>query len=253
MKLLFAGNNWLGWQALRVLKEKGEEIVGLALHPEPKRRYGSEMTALAALPADRILPGESLNTPEGLARAKSLGADACVSVLFDYILRAPFLGSFSKGVVNLHPSLLPWNRGQYPNVWSILEGTPSGVTFHYIDPGIDTGDIIAQKEVPVDPADTGETLYRKLERAGLDLFTESWGPFSRGLAGRKPQAAATGSFHRTADVGKVDEIHLEKSYTGAELINLLRARTFPPHKGAYFTAGDRKIYLRLLLDYDTDA
>jgi methionyl-tRNA formyltransferase len=249
LKVLFAGNNWLGWKALSHLRDRGEEIVGIALHPEARRRFGPEILAASGLSEDRILPGNSLNAPATLERVRALGADVAVSVLFDYILREPFLASFPKGVVNLHPSLLPWNRGQYPNVWSIIEDTPSGVTFHYIDPGIDTGDIIAQKTVEVEPVDTGETLYRKLERAGLDLFKEAWGPFSLGEAPRIPQAGRESTSHRTSDVEKVDEIDLDGTYTGRALLDVLRARTFPPYKGAWFRAGGRKVYVRVQLEY----
>ncbi|HEY4184092.1 MAG TPA: formyltransferase family protein [Polyangia bacterium] len=252
MRLLFAGNNWLGLEALRFLREQGEEIVGLALHPPAKRRFGDELVAAAGVSPQAVLDGASLNSPAGLAAVAALGAEATVSVLFDYLFRAPFLEAFPRGVVNLHPSLLPYNRGQYPNVWSILDGTPAGVTFHYIDPGVDTGDIIAQRQVEVEPVDTGETLYRKLERAGLDLFREAWVPFREGRNPRLPQSGMAGTSHRTADVAAVDEIDLDRTYTGRALLDLLRARTFPPYRGAYFRSGGRKVHLRLQLEYGDD-
>ena len=253
MKLLFAGNNWLGWQALHFLREQGEDIVGLALHPVGRRKYEKEIVATAGVSSDKILDGASLNTPTELALAKSLGAEAVVSVLFGYIFRAPFLESFPRGGINLHPSLLPYNRGQYPNVWSIIDGTPSGVTLHHIDPGIDTGDIIAQREVTACPWDTGETLYRKLEQAGIELLRESWIPFREGRALRRTQVVGMGTSHRTMDVAKVDEIDLNGTYTGRALIDILRARTFPPYRGAYFRAGARKVHLRLHLEYEDEA
>jgi len=253
MRILFTGNNWLGLQALRFLRDAGEEIVGLALHPPGRRKYADELAAASGLGVNKILDGSSLSTPAGLAAAQALEADVVVSVLFDYLFRAPFLASFPRGVVNLHPSLLPYNRGQYPNVWSILEGTPAGVTFHYIDAGVDTGDIIAQRQVDVAPTDTGETLYRKLERAGLELFREAWPAFREGRAPRQPQSGAPGTSHRTSDVAAVDEIDLERTYTARALIDLLRARTFPTHRGAYFRAGGQKVYLRLQLEAEDDS
>jgi methionyl-tRNA formyltransferase len=252
MRLLFAANNWLGLEALRFLQQQGEEIVGLALHPPGQRKYGDELITVSGLPPDRILDGTGLNAPGGLAAVRALRADACVSVLFNYLFKPPFLGSFPQGVVNLHPSLLPYNRGQYPNVWSIVEGTPSGVTFHYVDPGVDTGDIIAQRTVEVEPVDTGQTLYRKLELVGLDLFRETWPAFRAGTAPRRRQDGGAGTSHRTADVERVDEIDLDAATTGRALIDLLRARTFPPYRGAYFKHAGRKVYLRLQLAYEDD-
>ena len=90
--------------------------------------------------------------------------------MFGYILRPNFLRLIPRGCVNVHPALLPYNRGAYPNVWSIVDGSPAGVTIHFVDEGIDTGDIIAQAQVVIEPVDTGESLYRKLERGAVALF-----------------------------------------------------------------------------------
>jgi methionyl-tRNA formyltransferase len=153
-------------------------------------------------------------------------------------------------VVNLHPAYLPYNRGQYPNVWSIIEGTPSGVTLHYINEKIDAGDVIAQREVPVELVDTGETLYRKLEQASLELFKDTWLLIKSDKPPRIPQSGEPGTYHRTRDAEAIDEIDLDGTYVARDLINVLRARTFPPYKGAYFRHQGRKIYLRLQLFYE---
>ena len=151
------------------------------------------------------------------------------------------------GCVNCHPALLPYNRGQYPNVWSIIENTPAGVTLHYIDCGIDTGDIIAQKEVLIEPIDTGESLYKKLEKTCVNLFKDTWFMIRSRQAPRIPQLSNEGTYHRTSDVELIDKIELDCKYTARELINILRARTFPPYKGAYFLHNGRKVYLQLKL------
>ena len=249
MRILYLGNNWLGWQILKWLKEQGEEIAGLAIHLPRKQKYASGIRQVANLPSDKIFDGAKLNDPELIESIKSLAPDIGLSVLFDYILKPEFLSIFPQGVVNLHPAYLPYNRGQYPNVWSIIEGTPSGVTLHYMDEGIDTGAIIAQKKVPVEMVDTGETLYRKLEQASLALFSESWPLVRAGKAPRTPQRGETGTYHRTDDVEAIDEIDLNRAYVARDLINVLRARTFPPYKGAYFTANGKRVYMRLGLEY----
>jgi methionyl-tRNA formyltransferase len=257
MRLIYFANNWLGWQALVWLRQgrlpADADVVGLVLHPAHKRRFGDELLAAAGLPPERVFTGDQLRDPAVLARIQALDADLGLSVLFDHILKPELLALFPRGVVNLHPALLPWNRGQYPNVWSIVEGTPAGTTLHYIDAGIDTGDIIAQREVVVDPADTGESLYRKLERASLALLQETWPALAAGTAGRRTQPPGGGSYHRTRDVDRIDEIDLDRSYTGRALIDLLRARSFPPYTGAWFRAGGRKIHLRLTLEPEDEA
>ena len=113
--------------------------------------------------------------------------------LFAYVVNDDFIELFPKGCINLHPALLPHNRGRFPNIWSIVSKTPAGVTLHYIDEGIDTGDVIAQKEVPVEVTDTGAELFI----AGLRL--KDWscsrrlGPRSgRGSGGAKSTACGIG-------------------------------------------------------------
>ena len=249
MRILYLGNNLLGYQVLKYLKEQGDEVVGLVIHPPPKQKYASEIQQVANLPSDRIFDGAKLNNPELTESIKGLAPDIGLSVLFDYILKPELLSIFPQGVINLHPAYLPYSRGQYPNVWSIIEGTPSGVTLHYVDEGIDTGAIIAQKSVPVEMVDTGETLYRKLERASLALFSESWPLVRAGRALRTPQSGEIGTYHRTDDVEALDEIDLDRAYGARDLINVLRARTFAPYKGAYFTANGKRVYMRLGLEY----
>src|SRR5262245_54565473 len=164
MRILYMADNRLGSQVLNWLKQQEQdEVVGLVIHPEGRRRCGPEMLAAAGLPREYVFDAKQLREPKTLERIRSLKADVGVSVLFGYILTRDLLSLMPHGCVNLHPAYLPYNRGAYPNVWSIVDGTPAGVTLHSIDAGIDTGPIIARREVPIDPTDTGETLYRKLE------------------------------------------------------------------------------------------
>ena len=249
MRVLFFGNNWLGWQVLRWLKLQNEAVVGLALHPPEKSKYREDLIEAAGLPTAHIFAGASLRDTSVIAAVRELKPEIGISVLFGHILHPSLIELFPKGCINLHPSLLPYNRGAHPNVWSILEGTPAGVTLHYIDAGIDTGDIIAQHEVQVQPIDTGASLYHKLELTGLELFKQTWPAIRENQTPRQAQVSDRGTRHRVRDLEKIDEIDLQATYKAQDLIDLLRARTFPPYSGAYFRSGGRKIYLRLELRY----
>lgn len=247
MRILILGNNWVAWQVVRWLRDQSEQIVGLVVHPPNKRKYGNEIISSARVDPRYVFDGSLLRQPEVLQKIKELQPDIGLSVYFGYILRSEFLNIFPMGVINLHPAYLPYNRGAYPNVWSIVEGTPAGVTLHYVDEGVDTGDIIAQRKLPIEPFDTGETLYRKLEHACLELFKDIWPLIRDGKAPRIPQSKDQGTYHRVKDVERIDQIDLNRAYTARELIDIIRARTFPPHLGAYFIHNGRKIYLRLQL------
>ncbi len=250
MRIIYLGNNWLGWKVLEWLVQQGEDIAGLVVHPPRKQKFGKEILETAQLPANRILDGSRLWESDVLETIRTLKPDICISILFGYIVRSNFLGIFPEGCINLHPAYLPYNRGAYPNVWSIIDRTPAGVTLHYIDAGIDTGDIIAQCQVAVEPVDTGKTLYHKLEQASLNLFRKTWPLVRDGKAQSISQSAEKGTYHHTQDVETIDEIIPDKLYRGQEVIDILRARTFPPYQGAYMIVNGRKIYLRLELLYE---
>ena len=81
-------------------------------------------------------------------------SDFIISYGYRHILKKDILDKFPNMAINLHISLLPWNRGADPNLWSFLEDSPKGVTIHYLDYGIDTGDILAQQKVDYIPEDT---------------------------------------------------------------------------------------------------
>jgi len=251
MRIFFLGNNWVGWQIVQWLKEQNEKIIGLAIHPPGKRKYGDRIIECAQVRPEDIYDGSQLRQSKTLEAIKELHPDIGVSAFFGHILRQELLALFPNGMINIHPAYLPYNRGAYPNVWSILDGTPSGVTIHYIDAGVDTGDLIAQQEIPIEPIDTGETLYRKLESACVALFKETWPSVRSGRAPRVPQRAREGTFHSAQSVEQIDCIDLNRTYTGAELIDTIRARTFPPYRGAYFVHEGRRVYLRLQLLYES--
>lgn len=247
MKILYFGNNQVGLEVLKWLKEKGEDIVGVVVHPAEKAKSGNEIIEISGLPEDKIFDGSTLREEETLKKLRSLKPDIGLSVFFGYILKPKLLEILPDGCLNLHPALLPFNRGSCPNVWSIIDDTPAGATLHYIDNGIDTGDILAQKEVCVETFDTGKTLYEKLEAACLTLFKENWDTFRNGKIKSVPQNADEGTHYRLKDFNALSELDLDKEYKAGELIDILRARTFSPHRGVYFLDGNRKIYLELKL------
>jgi methionyl-tRNA formyltransferase len=245
MRVLFLGNNRTGLNALLRLKRQPEdELVGLVVHPPERAKNREEILAAAELPTDRVFNGAELGEAGVLSAIAALQPDIGVSVMFGYILRRPLLELLPAGCINVHPALLPFNRGSCPNVWSIVDRTPAGATVHFIDEGIDTGDIVAQLPVPVEPTDTGESLYYKLETACVELFERVWPLIRSGQPVRTPQPKA-GVRRRKCDVEAIDEVFLDQEYKAGALIDLLRARTFPPHQGAFFCKDGQKYYLRL--------
>lgn len=125
-------------------------------------------------------------------------ADMIVSYGYQYIIREPFLSAFKGRVINIHISLLPWNRGADPNFWSWYEDTPKGVTIHEIDEKIDTGPILVQRKAVFYPEDTLRTSYERLKCFAEVLFDKTWPIIRDGEISAIPQCSA-GTYHKTKD------------------------------------------------------
>ena len=124
---------------------------------------------------------------------------------YRHIIKKPTIAEYRNRIINLHISYLPWNRGVSPNLWSFLEDSKKGVTIHYLDEGIDTGDILAQKEVEFDADETLKSSYMKLRETMEFLFIECWPDISIGRTVPVEQDLEGGSYHSIADTDKVVE------------------------------------------------
>jgi methionyl-tRNA formyltransferase len=156
------------------------------------------------------------------------------------ILSAPRVGT-----INFHPSLLPFNRGKNYNFWNLVEDAPFGVTLHFVDGGIDSGDIIFQVGIPKDWTDTGGSLYGKAKHAMVALFKSAYCEIMNESLHRKPQRLDLGTFHYAGELEPASQIDLDKQYSGRELLNLLRARTFIGKPSCYFFSDGKKFEVRV--------
>jgi len=125
-------------------------------------------------------------------------ADFLVSYGYQHIIKPDVLKLFPGRAINLHISYLPFNRGADPNLWSFLEDTPKGVTIHYLDRGLDTGDILARREVRHQPEDTLRTSYDRLSETIEQLFMQVWPDIREGRGEAIPQPEG-GTSHRMSD------------------------------------------------------
>jgi len=194
---------------------------------------------------DGVFVHSLLTTREQLQVVETVEPDYLVSCGYRHIVPEDVLEIPSEGCLNLHPALLPYNRGANPNVWSIVEGTPAGVTLHYMDPGIDTGAIVAQREVETDFADTGKDLYQRLEEAQVDLFREAWPEIEADEATATPQDDDAGTYHATDEFDALCELDPEETTTARELLDRLRALTFRPYDNAYVELDGERYYVKV--------
>lgn len=193
----------------------------------------------SSLPTKHIYVGERLHDDKSIV-ASLPEYDFIISVFWPFLLKDFFISTAHTSTINFHPAFLPYNRGWYPHVFNIIEGTPAGVSLHEISSGIDTGAVWVQKLVPVRPTDTSSDLYFRLVDEIFNLFVENWPEISNNNIRPLPQTSGIGQYNSIKKVSSFDEIDLQRAYIASDLINLLRARTFAGKSYAYFTIDNKK-------------
>jgi methionyl-tRNA formyltransferase len=178
-----------------------------------------------------------LEEPSVLEKLNSNQAQYFILAWWPYIIKKNIFSIPAKGTVNFHPSYLPYNRGKNYNFWTLIEDSKFGVTLHFVEESIDSGDILFQKEIPKTWEDTGETLYKKAQHVIVELFIESYDDLRTHHYVAKKQNVTEGTFHFAKELEAASTIHLDQTYTGREILNILRAKTFPPYPGAKFKDG----------------
>jgi methionyl-tRNA formyltransferase len=148
-----------------------------------------------------------------------------ISYGYSYIFTKDILDKLPNRAINCHISYLPWNRGADPNFWSFVDGTPKGVTIHYLDEGIDTGDIIVQRQVIFNSDDeTLSTTYKTLQLTMEELFKEHWQSIKIGHCERSKQQG-TGSFHTDRDKDGLKHLLVDGWNTRISLLEEYAAKT----------------------------
>tara|TARA_B110000495_G_C22921918_1_gene538613 strand:+ start:223 stop:987 length:765 start_codon:yes stop_codon:yes gene_type:complete len=213
--------------------------------------YAKKIISASKLPKEKIFHADIIKEKNHLDTLKTLDVDFMITVYWPFLLSPEIFKISKNGCINFHPSLLPINRGWFPHVHSILDGSPSGVTLHLIDENADTGPILAQKEVPLEFIDTSKTIYEKLQKEIVLLFKENWIKIRNNDILPIPQDESKSIYHKKSETDELDQINLE-SLSAKELINILRARTFGNKGFAYVTVNNEKIYLNLRLSHYSD-
>ena len=137
-------------------------------------------------------------------------------------------------IIDAHLIGLPRHGGKHYNFWALVEEAPFGVSLHFVEDGIDCGDVVAQLPILYDWEDNGATLHAAASRAMTDLFKDAYPRIREGSVSRKPQDLTRGSFHRSSELEGASRIDLDSRYLARDLLNLLRARTFPGHPACWF-------------------
>jgi len=230
MRVLLIGRDSFGKDCIKALLEQGEDLVGVITVPDnagqAKANPTKDFVTEAAIPL--LLPS-SLKDLKVIDWVKSRLPELIVLAFVTEIVPKAIIDIPKYKAINYHPALLPRYRGGSAINWAIINGeTETGVTIHYIDAGIDTGDIILQEKVPIYPQDTVASLYfERLYPIGVRMIAETVRMIGEGKAPRIKQDNSQASYqpiiqekHVIIDFGKsVQNVH-----------NLIRGSN--PHPGA---------------------
>ena len=164
-----------------------------------------------------------------------LEPDYAVSCGFGHVVPERYLDAPREAFLNLHLSYLPHNRGVYPNLWTVVEDIPVGVTIHHMAPRVDTGDILVQDTVEATFSDTAQSVTELTGRKLLALFAEAWPEIVSGRLSGTPQDPQEGSFHHSSEVTQLQTLAPDAEVRVKEFLDRLRALDHPAAGGAEIT------------------
>lgn len=212
MKIVFMGTPDFARCALKKILNAGHEVVLVVTQPDkPKGRSGKlQVSDVKALALEKNLPvfqPDKIRSEESVDFLKNVVADIYVVAAFGQILSQEILDMPRLGCVNIHASLLPEYRGAAPIQQAIIDGKEvSGVTIMQMAAGMDTGDILLQRQIPISEDETGGGLFDKLSDLGGDLIVEALPMLERGEITPVPQdeKRATKCGKLSKDMGRID-------------------------------------------------
>lgn len=227
MKIVFMGTPQPAAICLERILLDGHEVCAVWTQPDKPAGRGNKLTAspVKEFALQKNLPifqPAKIKTPESLELFQSSKADIAVVVAYGRILPETFLKTFPKGALNVHFSLLPKYRGAAPVNWAIVNGEEkTGVTTMKMDVGLDTGDILLQRETEIGKDENAIELMQKLSHLGADLLSETLAMFDELTAQPQNDAAAT-----FAPIMKKEDGLIDWNLSATEISN--RVRGFQP-------------------------
>jgi methionyl-tRNA formyltransferase len=235
MRILFFGDGVWATNSLSRLAQEHIELAGLVTRTKPTDPALLDMAKKMGIP---VLQPIRVNEPDFIDQVTDIKPDLNLSVSYDQILRREILTTAPLGFINFHAGRLPNYRGRNVINWAIINNEKEiGITGHYVDEGIDTGDIIAQHTIPIEWTDTYGTILEKVINAIPDLVMETVLLIIKGEVHPHSQEKSVGTYFARREEG--DE-WLDWSDSSLDLYNKIRAITIPG-PGARTFIGDKVV------------
>jgi len=238
--------NYVGYECYKILSDKNFGLKTLVVIDESDQgNYNESINQLAGKKLDKLILYKTFKLS-----VLEFSFDIGFLLWFPRILTKEIINRSKSGIFNIHPSLLPFNRGKFPYSWAIINSNPYGVTIHKIDHSIDGGQILFQSLIETDWIDNGGTLYNKARIEAIRLFSQSVESllFNDKLTGYN--VVKNFPIYYSEDLENISEINMSGLYLAKNLINLIRSRTFFDKGGVFFFDNGKKYFIRIYVDED---
>jgi methionyl-tRNA formyltransferase len=240
MKIVFMGTPSAAVVSLQRLIEDGHEIAAVYTQPDRPSGRGNKITfspvkQFALEHELTVIQPTKVRTDEAFDQFRSFNADIAVVVAYGRILPDSFLNAFAHGAVNVHFSLLPKYRGAAPVNWAIVNGeSVTGVTTMKMDAGLDTGDILLQRETEIDKDEDSISLMSRLGEIGAELLSKTLDELSSIEPREQDHSAAT-----LAPIMKKEDGKFDWNFSADRIARMVRG--FQPFPTTYTTFDSKKL------------
>jgi methionyl-tRNA formyltransferase len=234
MRIVFMGTPQFACPTLQMLLDRGEHVVAVVTQPDRPKGRGQQLQPppvkeLAATHGIPVFQPLKVRVPEAVEQIRAYAPDLIVVIAFGQILPKALLDIPRLGCINVHASLLPRYRGAAPLNWCIINGeTETGITTMLMDVGLDTGDMLVKRAIPIHPDEDASSLHDRLAILGAETMAETLDLLT---AGRLVPQRQDDSLSCYAPMLKKELGAIDWRKSPAEISNLVRGVT--PWPGAY--------------------
>ena len=244
MRIVFVGTVEFSQHCLKEVLKNGGNVVAVYTLRKSNAGFHSDYTDLSNVAIRYQIPHyevENINDSTVMTQLRSLAPDVIFVFGWSQLISKEILDIPPLGCVGSHPALLPKNRGRHPLIWALIEGLKeSGLTFFYLDVGVDSGDILWQRSFPIIDQDDASSLYEKIKILASEAIREFLPQLEKGTAPRIPQDQSLATYwpKRTESDGEINW-----SMPTQKIYNLVRALA-KPYPGAHTYIHNEKMLIQ---------
>jgi methionyl-tRNA formyltransferase len=252
MRIVLIGQAAFGESVLKVLLERGEQVVAVYVPPDIPGSKPDSLKQSAEQLGITVFQPKRMREPDIYHNYVKLAPDLGVMAFVTDIVPPPILQYPRLGTIQYHPSLLPKHRGGTAINWSIINGeTKTGITIFWPDAGVDTGPILLQREAEISPDDTvGSLYYNKLFPLGVQALMDAIELITKGKAPRIPQDESQATYEGLCCE---KDVIIDWGQPAARVYNLIRGANPQPGATTRLRSQEIKVFDCEMIAQDVEA